>query len=102
MITKRKHIPVGLTALTLVVKGDEDDAEVLRLDGVDVTLLDVEPATVDELATVLEIEDEARVEDTTTVELVVTAIALLELIVLDSTVVEVVDGAVVGLSVIDR
>jgi hypothetical protein len=92
---------VGLTALTLIVKGDEDDAEVLGLDGVDVTLLDVDPATVEELVTVLEIEDKAMVEDTTTVELVVTAIGPLELIVLDSTVVEVVDGAVVGLSVID-
>jgi hypothetical protein len=92
---------VGLTALTLIVKGDEDDAEVLGLDGVDVTLLDVDPATVEELVTVLEIEDKAMVEDTTTVELVVTAIGPMELIVLDSTVVEVVDGAVVGLSVID-
>jgi hypothetical protein len=101
MIKEGKHIPVGLTALTLVVKGDEDDAEVLGLDGVDVTLLDVDPATVEELVTVLEIEDKAMVEDTTTVELVVTAIGPLELIVLDSTVVEVVDGAVVGLSVID-
>lgn len=98
---KRKHIPVALTALTLVIKGDEDDAEVLRLDGVEVALLDVDPATVDELATVLEIEDEARVEDTITVELDVTAIELLELSVFDSTVIVVVDGAAAGLSVID-